>query len=252
MRIGFVNTFDNIILTGRPASGKSEFIDFLKGVPAKERIKKFHVGEFDELDDFLWVWEMGEADDIREKLGRPRADTVNVGHGYYTKEPELVLTKFMTLKMNREILEKYESRPEFYRDRTLFIEFARGGKGAYRWTLDNFDEKVLRRSAIFFLSNSFEESVRRNEARYRARKKHSILAHKVPDEELHGIYKTHDWLELTGGRAEGCLDVKGVRLPFVTVSNEPEVTDPKLIEERFAPPLVRLWGLYSAVHSDGG
>lgn len=237
-------TFDNIILTGRPASGKSEFIDFLKGVPVRERIEKYHIGDFTELDDFLWVWDMGENDDIWEMLGRKREFTRNVGHGYVTMEPELVLTDFMTRKMNGELLHKYAGNKGFYEENTLFIEFARGGRSGFKKTFDMLDAEVLKNISVFFLNNSFEECVRRNEARYQAKKKHSILAHKVPDEEMYGIYKTHDWLELTEGKPNGYLEVKGLKIPFVTVVNEPEVTDPRSIEARFTPPLMRLWELY--------
>jgi len=65
-------TFDVIIFNGRPAAGKSEVIDFLKKVPLKERIQRFHVGEFEELDDFPILWERFEDDDLLEEMGLPR------------------------------------------------------------------------------------------------------------------------------------------------------------------------------------
>lgn len=237
-------TFDNIILTGRPASGKSELIDFLKNVPVVERIEKFHIGEFDELDDFLWVWEMGENDDIWEKMGRKRLHTENIGHGYEFHEPEMVYTKYMTLKMNRHVMENFISAPKYYENKTLFVEFARGGEDCYKWTLNHFDESILKRTAVFFLGNSFEECIRRNNARYEEKKKHSILAHKTPDKDMNGIYRTNDWGTLTNNAPHGLLEVKGVKVPYVTVVNEPELTDPQKIEERFAPPLRKLWELY--------
>ena len=39
--------FDIIILNGRPAAGKSEVIDYLKSISVEERIKRFHIGEFE-------------------------------------------------------------------------------------------------------------------------------------------------------------------------------------------------------------
>jgi hypothetical protein len=239
-----VETFQNIILTGRPASGKSEFIDFLKGVPLPERRKQYHIGEFAELDDFLWVWELGEADDIWEKLGRRRINTKFVGCGYATLEPDLILTDFMTRKMNRELVANYASNPAFYEKCTLFIEFARGGKDCYRKTFGMFDERILRSSAILFLNNSFEECVRRNEARYQEKKKHSILAHKVPDEELNGIYKTNDWRELTGGRESGCISIGAAKIPFVSMVNEPELPPGPEAAKRYKSALDRLFDLY--------
>lgn len=241
-----MNHFENIILTARPASGKSELIDFLKGLSADDRLKRFHIGAFTEVDDFPWVWELGEHDDIRERLGQARIDTKNVGYGYVTHEPELVLTKFMTLKLNRLLVKEYLSNEAYYREHTLFIEFARGGPGGYRYTFDHLDPRVLERSVVLFLDNSFEESVRRNEARFQEKRKHSILAHKTPDEELCGIYRTHDWKALTGGAPHGAFAAQGMRIPFVSVVNEPEVTDPRSIAERFSPPLQKLWELHAS------
>ena len=65
-------TFEIIILNGRPAAGKSEVIDYLKKIPVEERIKRFHVGEFLEIDDFPFLWEDFEDDDLREEMGLPR------------------------------------------------------------------------------------------------------------------------------------------------------------------------------------
>ncbi len=49
--------FQNILLLGRPASGKSEFIDFMKQVSDTDRASKYHIGKFKEMDDFPWIWE---------------------------------------------------------------------------------------------------------------------------------------------------------------------------------------------------
>ena len=64
--------FPILILNGRPAAGKSEIIDYLKGIPVDERIRRFHIGEFEEFDDFPILWERFEDDDLFEKYGKPR------------------------------------------------------------------------------------------------------------------------------------------------------------------------------------
>ncbi len=46
------NNFYVLLIIGRPASGKSEIIDFLKRVPADERREALHIGNFVEIDDF--------------------------------------------------------------------------------------------------------------------------------------------------------------------------------------------------------
>ena len=46
------SVFPATILVGRPAAGKSEIIDYLKNTAEEERKKRFHIGEFEEFDDF--------------------------------------------------------------------------------------------------------------------------------------------------------------------------------------------------------
>jgi hypothetical protein len=240
--------FHHLIITGRAASGKSEFLDFLKRVPVPRRLELYHIGEFKEVDDFLWIWEMGETDDLWEKLGKKRRWTKNVGVGYVESDGNDIFWEFLDIKLNRTLTEKYLNNTGFYKDNTLFVEFARGGRDGYRRVLNALDGAILKDTAIFFINNTFEESVRRNNARYEAKKKYSILAHKTPDEVMEGYYKFNDWDELCGGRDEGYLNIKGVNnVPFVSVWNIPEVTAPADIEARFAPPLKRLWELYKTL-----
>ena len=66
------NNLPILIIIGRPAAGKSEVIDFLKKCDPKERLERFHVANFEELDDFVYVWETFETDDILTKHGKPR------------------------------------------------------------------------------------------------------------------------------------------------------------------------------------
>ena len=73
-------TFDIIILTARPASGKSEVIDYLKKTDVETRKQRFHIGEFEEIDDFPYVWynQTIEADDdfFEVPYGSPQAETL--------------------------------------------------------------------------------------------------------------------------------------------------------------------------------
>ena len=238
-------SFDIIILTGRAGAGKSEFIDFLKKTPKEQRLEKYHVGAFEELDDFVWIWNMGVDDDIWESLGKERLHTINVGHGYTeSHDRDLLLTDFMTKKMNHELTSHYLKNEKYFDENSLFVEFARGGDDCFKKTFDHFDKDVLERVAVFFIDNTPEESERRNEARYQAKAERSILAHKTPEENMI-FYRTNDWNKLVDEKRSGYLNVKGVNLPFVSVWNIPELTDPKQIEERFAPPVIKLWDLYT-------
>src|SRR5450756_2866907 len=70
-----MDKLDVILLIGRPAAGKSETIDFLKQLPDERRLQEYHIAPFEELDDFLYVWQTFEDDNIREHMGLPRRDT---------------------------------------------------------------------------------------------------------------------------------------------------------------------------------
>ena len=64
-----MDKLDVILLIGRPAAGKSETIDFLKHLPDEKRLQEYHIAPFDELDDFLYVWQTLENDAIRQSMG---------------------------------------------------------------------------------------------------------------------------------------------------------------------------------------
>src|SRR5512140_3046910 len=67
--------FKVLILIARPAAGKSEIIDYLKQTPPAERLRRFHVGELIEIDDFPMLWTWFEEDALLERMGHPRLHT---------------------------------------------------------------------------------------------------------------------------------------------------------------------------------
>lgn len=235
-----MRTFDHIILNGRPGGGKSELIDFLKGVPVERRIDGYRIGEFVELDDFPWLWDKFVEDDLWEQLGEPRRYSRTVPHGYVQVEGDQLLD-MLSLKFDRVVTRDYLSRPEWYENNTLFIEFSRGTPdGGYRRAYDRLSEEIWKRAAIVYISVSYEESVRRNEARYQATLAHSILDHKLPDESQERFSKEQDFHDLTANEDSGYLDVKGISVPFVVIHNEPELTDPEALAERYGPAMRKL------------
>ena len=237
----------HLFVLGRPACGKSEFIDFLKHTPPETRGPRLHIGRFEEVDDFPWLWEKFQEDALWEKAGYERLYTQEYMPGNPGMAPKgAKLFDWCMHKFNAEIGEKYLGRPGFYDQSTLLIEFSRGGPNGFGRALEMLEPAILAPAAIFYIKVSREESWRRNVARYQEKLKHSILAHMVPRETYDYFYDTNDWDTLTGGQPSGWLEIRGVKVPFVSMNNEPESTDPAVLEERYAGALETLWQLRSA------
>jgi hypothetical protein len=234
-------TFDHLFLLGLPASGKSELIDFMKKQSPEELRDMYHLGRFEEMDDFVWLWDKFIEDDLWERVGKGRFFSKRHGGNYGLVDGELF--NFLIERFNQEIPKQYLSKPEFYKDGTLLIEFSRGCDYKYADALGNFEPDILNRAAILYIQVKPEESRRRNDARYQEKLRHSILAHKTPDEVMDKFYSFDDWTELTGDRPSGMFTLNGVSVPFVTMNNEPESTDPEVLSGRYGEALNTLWKL---------
>jgi len=230
-------TFDLLLLLGRPASGKSEFLDFLRRTPPRERAERFHVGTLAAADDFPILWRLFENDDVWERLGRPRLHSRRADGNYAVADDGV--WAFLLDRLAAEVATRPASPGA-----TLVLEFSRGGPSAYRDALHQLPPGVIQRAAALYLSVSFAESWRRNLARYDEKRRSGILTHSVPREEMERTYGSDDWDRLTEGRPHGTLDVRGLPVPFATLPNEPESTDPRVLGPRYASalaPLFRLW-----------
>jgi hypothetical protein len=230
--------FEHLFVVGRPAGGKSEFIDFMKTLPADRREIEFGIGRFEEVDDFPWLWERCLDDDAREARGERRLVSERTSEGYNITQPGF--RSSLVARFNETIGAKYLANPAFYDDGTLLIEFARGVGDGFRNSLERFDPAILRRGAILYIQVSFEESFRRNSARYKPGQEESTLFHKVPDRDMLGFFRDNDWQAITGGAPDGWLDVAGVKVPFVSMNNEPESTDAAVLGPRYGQALNRL------------
>jgi hypothetical protein len=236
------NTFDIIILIGRPASGKSEIIDFLSHLDGNVRSRDFHLAALKVLDDFPMLWEWFEEDDLlSKKLGLPRLHTDEAG---YFQPPDLwhLLIERLSLEYHKCLRD-----PSYSQQFTTLIEFSRGSEhGGYRIAFQHLSEEVLRACAIVYVRASFTESLRKNRLRFNPERPDSILEHGLSDEKLERLYRQDDWQELASADA-GFLDLKGFQVPYVVFENEDDVTTGKidLLGERLSSTLNRLWSLYN-------
>jgi hypothetical protein len=112
-------------------------------------------------------------------------------------------------------------------------------------SLSKIDLSILKDAAILYIDVSFEESYRKNSARYKKDEKGSILFHKVPDKDMYGFFIENDWKKITYGKSHGYLSVCGVDVPFVSMPNEPESKDDAVLKERYGSALAMLWQLNS-------
>ena len=214
------DTFEIIILTARPAAGKSEVINYLKNTDIETRKKRFHIGEFLEIDDFPYVWDTFVVDDILSKHGKERVFT---DKNYYFKDH--FMWNLLIEKINIAYLKKIDHDPEYSNKYTTIIEFARGGENAIGEALSYLNENILKKAGIFYLDVPYEESVRKNNARARKGQEDSILHHSLPDEKMEYYYKTNDWDKLTANDSD-YITVKDIKIPYAVFNNMPDLTTP--------------------------
>ncbi|HLP16459.1 MAG TPA: hypothetical protein VK470_09395 [Bacteroidota bacterium] len=230
------NNFPILIITGRPAAGKSEVIDFLKKTDPKERLERFHIGEFEELDDFLYVWETFETDDILTKHGKPRKWTDEK----YWFNDHFIWNLYIE-RISLEYRKRVARDPNYHDTQTAVIEFARGGENGIYEALTYLHEDILKRVRLIYIRVPYEESVRKNRRRARPGQEDSILYHSLPDEKMEFYYKTNDWDALEAKDAN-VIEVKGIRIPYAVFENMPEKTNnPALIGPELERVTKKLW-----------
>ncbi len=230
--------FEVLLLLGRPASGKSEFIDFMENCPLERRIERYHIGPFQVVDDFPVLWEKCEEDDLWERLGRPRLHSRKADGNYAVTDEGL--WPFLIGKIDEKAGRFLATAPA---GRTLLIEFSRGGRSAYADALALLSPFLLSRAAILYLSVSFTESLRRNAARYDQARRDGVLTHSVPREEMERTYALDDWPSLAPS-PQGILGVGGGPVPYVAMTNEPESIDPEVLDRRYHAALESLYSLW--------
>jgi hypothetical protein len=213
------NNFDVIILIGRPAAGKSEVIDFLKKAPTAERSARFHINEFEEIDDFVYVWETFEIDDILTKNEKAR---IWSDEKYWFKD--LFIWNLYIERISLTYRKKLAADQNYHQKMTTIVEFARGGENGFAEAFSYLHEDLLKRACIIYIKVPYEESVRKNRRRARPGMEDSILYHSLPDEKMEHYYKTNDWEKLTA-TDPNYIKIKGINVPYAAFENMPEKTD---------------------------
>ena len=215
-------TLPLLVLVGRPASGKSEIIDYLQHLDAGERRRRFGLGELAVLDDFPMLWAWFEEDAILQQMGKPRLHTTPDGSfaGVHLWD---VLVRRLCLEYDKLLA----ADPHAAGQTSVIMEFSRGVEhGGYRRAFGELAETVLARAAVLYVRVSFEESLRKNRKRFNPDRPGSILEHSLPEEKLRRLYGRDDWDGLERPDPDHIL-VRGHRLPAVVFENEDDVTTPR-------------------------
>ena len=230
--------FPILIFTGRPAAGKSEIIDFLKKCDPIVRLEKYHIANFEELNDFLYVWETFELDDLMTQMGR---DRVWSDEKYWFKDP--YIWDLYIKRLALEYAKKIARDPAYHDKMTSFVEFARGGDDAIHHALSFLSDEMLSKASLMYIRVTYEESVRKNRRRAHKDEEDSILYHSLPDEKMEAYYKTNDWDKLEA-KDPNFIEVRGYKIHYAVFENMPEKTlDPMLIGEELERATAKLWDL---------
>jgi len=174
--------FPILILNARPAAGKSEILHALKSTPVEERIARFHIGPLHILDDFPMLWAWFEEDHLLETVfHQPRLHTD--ADGYF------LTNNLWHLLIERLSLEHEKWRRDTPEGHTAILEFSRGGEhGGYEAAYQHLSGEILNLAACLYVDVTYEESLRKNRARFNPERPDSILEHGLPDEKLERLY----------------------------------------------------------------
>jgi len=236
------NIFKILLLIARPAAGKSEIIDYLKSVPLENRIKRFHIGQMTEIDDFPMLWTWFEEDALLRKMGHDPIHTD--AHGYFLKQ------YFWDLLIERIGLE-YEKRirdiADYEESYTTIVEFSRGAEhGGYRSAFNHLTQEMIENMAVLYIDVPWEESLRKNRKRFNPEKPDSILEHSLPDAKLERLYKESDWQEVSK-EDEKYLSIQGQKVPYCVFENYDDITSQPGggLGSRLEARLTELWNFWN-------
>lgn len=233
--------FDILILIARPASGKSEVIDYLKKTPDEARRQRFHIGPFQEIDDFPMLWTWFEEDDILEALGHERLHSTR---GYYFKDK--VLWHVLIRRICQDYDKLIRDQPDFHNTHTAILEFSRGTEhGGYQAAFQHLSLEVLERAAVLYIDVTYEESLRKNRRRFNPDRPDSILEHGLEDKKMEKLYKGDDFADFSADHRH-YLTVRDIDVPYVVFDNHDDVTTgkPEQLGQRLEALLHTLWEVY--------
>lgn len=232
------NAFNILLLIARPAAGKSEVIDYLKRTPTEERVQRFHIADFDELDDFPLLWTWFEEDTILEEMGKPRLHSDENGHFKFPYLWDLLIRRICL-----EYSKLLRNHPDYHQNKTTIIEFSRGTQhGGFKRAFEHLSKEVIERMAVLYINVSWEESLRKNQARFNPERPDSILEHGLSNEKMEILYRENDWAKISAQDSD-YLTIQGFQVPYAVLENEDDITTERgdALGQRLEETLAILW-----------
>jgi hypothetical protein len=232
-------TLDLLILIGRPASGKSEIIHFIKHLPASIRRERYHLAKLDILDDFPMLWAWFEEDALlTQRFNRPRLHTDEDSYFIHADLWHLLIER-----LDLDYHKRQRDHAAYHSYNTTLVEFSRGSQhGGYAAAFSHFSDELLKRAVVLYVNVPFEESLRKNRLRYNPQRPDSILEHGLPDEKMERLYRLDDW-ETFSQPDPDFLYVRDISIPYSVFENGDDVTTakPELLASRLETNLNHLW-----------
>lgn len=235
--------FSKIILLGRPASGKSEIINFLKNTPVNERISEYHIGKLMEIDDFPMLWTWFEEDHIIENIFK-KERIHSTSDGYFKDN---YMWNLLIERISLDYKKAKRDESGNLNDITFLIEFSRGSEhGGYKSAFKHLSNELLEDACLFYVDVPYEESLRKNRKRFNPDKPDSILEHGLPDSKLEKLYKEVDFHGLYS-KNNDTININGFEIPLVIFNNMPSKTDDfSILAPELKNELDKLWNIYQA------
>ena len=156
--------FPILILIGRPASGKSEIIDYLLHADPAERLRRFRIsrpgrsGRFPHAVDLVRrrLSAQPGARSSRGYIPTSRVISCSLSCGIYWSNASIWNTTSVCATIQNITTHT-----------TTIIEFSRGSEhGGYAGAFENLSDDLLDRAVIIYVRVSFAESLRKNRRRF--------------------------------------------------------------------------------------
>jgi len=212
------NILPIVLLTARPAAGKSEIIKFLSNMDSVKRKKDFHLGKIKVIDDFPFLWRWFEEDHFLSQMNQERLFTDKEGYFKFVHQWDLLIH---LINLEYEKFIRDEEKSDEY---SVILEFSRGkDHGGYDRALPVLSDEILEKLSILYVNVSWGESLRKNRKRFNPDKPDSILEHGLPDRKLEQMYSECDFLEIAV-KDNSFISIRNRNVPYTIFENEDDVT----------------------------